>query len=738
MITNRLQSDQMLDTLEKFSKLTTLALDGINYIEPTNEALKSLRDYADLPFVATYTPIDGDWMPRSMAGTITPEERDELDALVLQAVKRTASPETETDKGLVIPLRAAGGVVAALVIQKKQPQPLEESDKRFYRTLAGYLVGVLASAVGNSQLLERRLTELELIAQVSAAIAGNLNVEELLQSVSDLVKIRFGFYHAHIYLYNEKTQQLVLAAGAGEAGKMMKLDGHSIPLNREHSLVARAARTQKGVTVNDVRSEPDFLPNPLLPNTRSELSVPMLAAEELIGVLDVQSDQFGRFTNEDVRLKQILADEIAVAVQNARLYTNTRDLAANLEIVQQVATVTAAIMNVEEMLTAVCDLTKSGFKFYHVHIYLFDEEERSLVLRAGAGEVGRMMKLGGHSIPLARERSLVARAARERKAVIVNDTRAAADHLPNPLLPSTRSEMAVPMIVGDKLIGVLDVQSDVEDRFRISDIKLMAALGEQVSVAAQNATLYQNELETSKQLRQIDHPKSEFLASMSHELRTPLNSIIGYAEVLIDGIDGDLPDEARLDVQAIYDSGQHLLGLINQILDLAKIEAGHMELDLEEVDFSEVAREVERITHVLVKDKDVALKFEIPEMLPRVLADHQRLRQILNNLVSNAIKFTEKGEVRVTASTNAQGDKVVVKVSDTGIGIAPEHISVVFEQFRQVDNSLTRRFGGTGLGLPITLHLVQMHGGTIDVQSTVGSGSAFTFTIPVMQITINN
>jgi signal transduction histidine kinase len=332
----------------------------------------------------------------------------------------------------------------------------------------------------------------------------------------------------------------------------------------------------------------------------------------------------------------------------------------------------------------------------------------------------------------------VARAARERKAVIVNDTKAAPDHLPNPLLPNTRSEMAVPMIVGDKLLGVLDVQSDQEDRFDERDIRLMEALGEQVSVAAQNAMLYQREVSTSHELRRVDLLKSEFLASMSHELRTPLNSIIGYAEVLIDGIDGDLPDEAQLDVQAIYDSGQHLLGLINQILDLAKIEAGHMELDLEEVDLEEVVGEVERITQVLVKDKEVALVFDIPKHVPHVLADHQRLRQILNNLVSNAIKFTDKGEVRITADLLDSGDLVKVQVRDTGMGIAPEHIGMIFEQFRQADNSSTRRFGGTGLGLPITQHLVQMHGGTIGVESTVGVGSVFSFTIPIMRVTIPN
>jgi signal transduction histidine kinase len=742
MLTNPAQTNTLLDAFEKFGSLSALALNTDNYAAPVGEALQSLVEYTGLPYAAVYLLIENNWRLGVKAGSAAIDKY--LEPHVQQAAESNNALDSEIEASYVIPLRIPSGVVGALALGKPNPDKLSETDKRLYRSLAGTLAGVIATVsnaynvhtVRAARLLDRRLSQLELIAQVSAAIAGNLNVDELLQNVSDLVKTRFGFYHAHIYLYDPKAELLVLSAGAGEIGRLMKEGGHSIRYDREYSLVARAARTGRGVIANDTRNETGFLPNPLLPNTRAELSVPMQLGATLIGVLDVQADEIGRFTEEDVRLQQILADQVAVAVQNARLVTDLQTNVANLEIVRQVATTTATILNVEEMLTRVCDQTKAGFGFYHAHIYLLDESGETLVLRAGAGDAGKMMKLGGHSIPVNRERSLVARAAREGAAVIVNDTKAALDHLPNPLLPQTRSEMAVPMLVGGVLIGVLDVQSDRENRFGERDIRLMEILGEQVSVATQNAKLYERELETSRELRQVDHLKSEFLASMSHELRTPLNSIIGYAEVLIDGIDGDLPEEAQIDVQAIYDSGQHLLNLINQILDLAKIEAGHMELDLEEVNLHEVAGEVERITQVLVKEKPVDLVFDIPESLPRVLADHQRLRQILNNLVSNAIKFTEKGAVHITAKLNETGDYATITVRDTGIGIAPEHIPVIFEQFRQVDNSSTRRFGGTGLGLPITLHLVQMHGGTIDVRSKQGEGSTFAFTIPVMRLTI--
>jgi len=287
------------------------------------------------------------------------------------------------------------------------------------------------------------------------------------------------------------------------------------------------------------------------------------------------------------------------------------------------------------------------------------------------------------------------------------------------------------MTVGDTLIGILDVQADTANHFTAEDMQINSALADQISVAVQNAQLYQGQVKIAEQLREIDRLKSEFLASMSHELRTPLNSIIGYAEVMIDGIDGELPTEAIEDVTAIHDSGHHLLTLINDILDLAKIEAGHMELDLDMIGLHDTLSEVKRITSVLLKDKPVELVLILPDHLPLLNADEDRLRQILNNLISNAIKFTENGQIIVRASSTPDNKFVQVDVQDSGIGIAPEHQNLVFEQFRQVDGGSTRKVGGTGLGLPITQKLVQMHGGTIWLNSAIGSGSTFSFTIPI-------
>jgi signal transduction histidine kinase len=306
----------------------------------------------------------------------------------------------------------------------------------------------------------------------------------------------------------------------------------------------------------------------------------------------------------------------------------------------------------------------------------------------------------------------------------------APDFLPNPLLPETRSELAIPMIVGDKLVGVLDVQDNRMDRFTEDDVRVKNALADQIAVAVENALAFKEQRQIAERLREVDRLKSQFLANMSHELRTPLNSIIGYAEVLMDGIDGELNDEAMEDVRSIHNSGRHLLAIINDILDLAKIEAGQMFIDRSEQDLNRIINDVIDTVKILAANKGIELTVQINREIPPVAGDQLRLRQIILNLVNNAIKFTEQGSVALEAEPYSD-NQVVIRIKDTGIGMTPEEKDGLFQQFHQVDGSPTRRVGGTGLGLVITRYFIEMHGGEIFVESEKGSGSTFWFTLPV-------
>jgi signal transduction histidine kinase len=378
-------------------------------------------------------------------------------------------------------------------------------------------------------------------------------------------------------------------------------------------------------------------------------------------------------------------------------------------------------------------LTKVSFDLYHAHIFLLSEDEQELLLVAGADDVGRLMQEENTRIGLY-DRSVIAKAARTRQPVIVADAAEDGEFVAELLLPNTRSELAVPMIVGNKLLGVLDVQSDQPRRFTDEDVLINRTLASQVAVALQNAYLYDEQVQVAERLREVDRLKTEFLASMSHELRTPLNSIIGFADVLLEGVDGELNELMQEDVKLIRDSGEHLRTLIDDILDMSKIEAGKMELRYERIDMYQMAHDIISTATPLAKEKGLRLNLFIRTDDLVVEADRTRLRQILWNLVGNGIKFTKQGQVSLTIQER-EGN-LLVEVLDTGIGIRAEDVDIVFEQFRQVDGKLNREAGGTGLGMPISKNLVELHGGRIWLESRLGEGSTFYFTIPLQRLDV--
>ena len=248
-------------------------------------------------------------------------------------------------------------------------------------------------------------------------------------------------------------------------------------------------------------------------------------------------------------------------------------------------------------------------------------------------------------------------------------------------------------------------------------------------MAIQNARLFSEIGEKGKQLEIASQHKSQFLANMSHELRTPLNAILGYTELILDNIYGDTPDKMRGVLERIASNGKHLLGLINDVLDLSKIEAGQFTLSLTDYSIKNVVQSVFSVVESLATAKKLALKTEVPPGLPSAHGDERRLTQVLLNLVGNAIKFTDKGEVAIRASVS--DGSYTLSVRDTGPGIAETDQNKIFEEFQQADSSATKKKGGTGLGLSISKRIVEMHGGRIWVESTVGYGSTFSFAVPL-------
>ncbi len=292
-----------------------------------------------------------------------------------------------------------------------------------------------------------------------------------------------------------------------------------------------------------------------------------------------------------------------------------------------------------------------------------------------------------------------------------------------------RSAAHVPLATRGVITGLLSVYFKGEAEITESEARTLRTVARLVSVAKENADLVGELRDNNFQLERANRLKSEFLANVSHELRTPMNAIIGYSKLMLDGLDGELNSQQESDLQRVTTAADNLLSLINGLLDLSKIEAGRMEINVEELDVRPVIDDVLALVQPQSDAKELEVRSSVPLDLPTVLADRARFRQVLVNLVSNAVKFTDAGAVVISAST---GDGwVTVSVSDTGIGISKEAQAYIFDEFRQADASTTRRYGGTGLGLAISKRLVALHGGRIWVESGANGGSVFCFTVPV-------
>ncbi len=421
---------------------------------------------------------------------------------------------------------------------------------------------------------------------------------------------------------------------------------------------------------------------------------------------------------------------LQLAEQNEALQLRSRQL----QTVADVARNIVSTRQVDSLLDLVTRLVSDRFGFYHAGIFLLDEAGEFAELRASNSPGGQKMLDRHHKLRVGQV-GIVGYVTGTGEPRIATDVGADAVFFNNPDLPVTRSEMALPLKLGDLIIGALDVQSIEPDAFSQEDVALFTTLADQISVAIENANAYEISQQTVEEMKELDRVKSQFLANMSHELRTPLNSVIGFSRVILKGIDGPINETQAQDITAIYNSGMHLLNMINEILDMSKIEAGKMELQLDEMSVPDVINRAVASAAGLVKDKPIQVVTQIEPDLPLIQADEVRIEQVLANLISNAVKFTEQGTITIGAEqkfTNRNRDEIVFTVSDTGIGIAPEYQSRLFQQFSQVDDSPTRRTGGTGLGLSICRSLVELHGGTIGlINSNTGEGSVFYFTLPL-------
>jgi GAF domain-containing protein/CheY-like chemotaxis protein len=634
---------------------------------------------------------------------------------------------------VVVPMAFGGHPVGALVFESGETWIASDKETRVYSSLADQA----AITIENRNLLEqanRRARQLQISAEVARAASSILNVQELFDKTVDLIKESFQYDHAQIFLVTEDGTDARLVSSTGEAGKTLLMRKHHLEVG---SLSVIGQVTKRGIPqiaadVADIGVV--WRPNPILPNTKSEMALPLIVRGQVLGALDVQSNQPGAFTREDQDVLANLANQIAVAIDNARSFAASTQRADEMRFLFDVTSVAStALKESRESYERILEMMLTSTNSDVIALGLRPDPDDSthadqyLIVRGADGALNRSFvpNMDVRAQPFYEE-------IRRGNTVYNNDVFNTHPQYKD-FGGGIGSIVSLSIRAGDRVLGSFALINRAPNSYDRNIISLLQTLSTSLASVIQNARLLQEVQEANERLREIDKLKSQFLANMSHELRTPLNSIIGFSRVILKGIDGPLTDMQQQDLSTIHESGKHLLNLVNDILDQAKIEAGKMELSYTFFSITDTIKSVMSTAVGLVKDKPVRLHQEIENELPNVYGDEFRSRQVLLNLISNAAKFTAQGSVTVSAfHVEDEGKSMIqISVTDTGIGIPTDKLESVFEAFQQVENSAARQYEGTGLGLPISRALVLMQGGRIWVDSEPGVGSTFSFTIPL-------
>ena len=634
---------------------------------------------------------------------------------------------------LAAPMLKDGVPVGVISLAWPDPGETPQRQVDLLKTFADQAV----IAIENVRLISETKEALErqtATAEILNVIAGSpSDVQPVLESVAERSRLLCRAHDSRVWLLS------------GDHLRSMTgyTDGHGAASGRDEvlplkgtSVMGRAFVERRTVHVEDVTTQldsdyPDARAIQALHGFRTVLGVPMLREGVAIGTIGVLRKQVQPFSPAEIRLVETFADQAVIAIENVRLFNETKEAleqqTATAEVLQVISSSPTDVQPVfdaiAERAMTLCDARIGG-------VTRFDGELVHLVAYHGVSQSASDEMRSSFPMRPGHD-AITARAILARAPVQIPDVLADPDYgLKDAARRSGfRANLAVPMLREGEVVGSIVVCREQPGEFPERQVKLLQTFADQAVIAVENVRLFNEIKDKSRQLEIANQHKSEFLANMSHELRTPLNAIIGFSEVLLERMFGELNEKQDDYLKDIFTSGKHLLSLINDILDLSKIEAGRMELDLGDFDAAQALANAMTLIRERAQTHGIGLTLQADEAIGEIRADERKFKQILLNLLSNAVKFTPDGGKIVVRAAQIEGG-IEVGVTDTGVGISAEDQLVVFDEFKQVGRHYTNKHEGTGLGLALTKRFVELHGGVLSLQSKPGVGSTFTFTIP--------
>ena len=652
---------------------------------------------------------------------------------------------------LGVPLVKDGRLVGSIAVYRREVQPFTDQQTALVQTFADQAVIAIENVRLFTELQQKNRALTEAHAKVTEALEQQMATSEILQVisssptdvqpvfdtiVSSAVRLCDGLYSA---LHPFDGELIHLVAQHNFTPEALEAAHRIFPARPTRAILpGRAILERAVVRIPDVEIDPEHQSDQELTRAvgwRSGLFVPMLREGAPIGVIVVARAEPGPFSDNEIALLKTFADQAVIAIENVRLFNDTKEAlerqTATAEILRVISSSPTDVRPVFETIVRNASVVCGAFD---AAIFIRDGDQIYLAAHQGpipAHTIGTLFALSAATV--------AGRAILDARPIHVDDLSTAADYPEGRTYADQfgyRTTLAVPLVREAMAVGALLIRRNEVRPFSDQQVELLKTFADQAVIAIENVRLL-SELQASNQelahkshqLEVASQHKSEFLANMSHELRTPLNAIIGFSEVLTDRMFGELNEKQEEYLQDIHTSGTHLLSLINDILDLSKIEAGRMELELTDFHLPTALDNALTLVRERAGRRSITLQMSMDERLGEVRADERKVRQVVLNLLSNAIKFTPEGG-RIEVGAMPKDGSVEVSVTDTGVGIAPEDQDAIFEEFRQVGTA-DKKAEGTGLGLTLCRKFIELHGGRIWVKSEVGLGSTFTFTIPV-------